>query len=73
VSDKEHSTQAGRSKRNPALLIAGGFVALRQSVWIIKDKGGGVEAEVMLEQISAILLVVPFETHGRWGAAVDLR
>ena len=56
---------ADGTKSNPALLVFGRFVALRNSVGIIKGQGRSLKTHAVLEKISSVLGFVPLETHGR--------
>jgi hypothetical protein len=64
VDDKKNHSTADRPERNPALLVAGKFVALGQGIGIVEGESGSLETDIVLEKVLPVLAIVPFEVHG---------
>jgi hypothetical protein len=69
MNDKEHHTRTDRSKRNPAFFLIRRFVALRQSIGIIEYEHSRLKSDIVFQQVSPVLVVIPLEAHGRYPAA----
>jgi hypothetical protein len=65
VNDKKHDPRVNGSQSDPSLFVFRQLVSLRQSTRIIKNKNRGFKANFVFEQVPPILVLVPFETHGR--------
>jgi hypothetical protein len=65
VNDKKHNSRVDGSQSDPALLVFGELVGLGQGTRIIENKLSGLKANVVLEQVLPIFVLVPFKTHGR--------
>jgi len=66
VNDKEHRTPADRPNRDPTLLLAGRFVALRQSMGISERQASRLKVHPMLQQVQPVFGFIPFKMHGRF-------
>ena len=63
VDDQKNCSRTNGSESHPAFFFIRGFVSLRKRVGVIENKNGGLKANVMPEQISLVLVFIPFEAH----------
>jgi len=64
VNDEKHNSRCDAPHRVPTILTFGGWVAFRQHVWVVENKSRGLEADIMLQEVPPVLVVIPFATHG---------
>jgi hypothetical protein len=64
VNDEKDGIRTDRSKSDPTFFFACRLVTLRQSVGILENENSGLKADMVPEQVLAILILVPFKTHG---------
>ncbi|HXR15614.1 MAG TPA: hypothetical protein VN777_05325 [Terriglobales bacterium] len=65
MNHKKHNPGVDGSQSYPPLLILGELIGAGQGTGIIENKSGRLEADIVLEQVSSILVFVPFKAHGR--------
>jgi len=65
VNDKKHNSHVDGSRVTPPLLVFGELIDLGQGTRIVKNKTRGLKANIVLEQVLSILVLVPFKAHGR--------
>jgi len=65
VNNEQHHSRSDGSQFVPSLLVIKKRLKLCQGVGIFEDENGSLEADIMLQQVSLVLDVVPFKTHGR--------
>jgi hypothetical protein len=64
VDDEEYRTGFDNAESFPSFLFVRRLVELGQRVGIVEGQSRRLEADVVLNQILPILILIPFETHG---------
>jgi len=63
VDNKKHGRVIDDAKRDPAFLVFGKRIALGQREGILKYEHRGLEADIVLQEVLAVLCLVPLKTH----------
>jgi hypothetical protein len=64
MDNQEYRARPYGSHRDPAFLLARLVVSLGQCVGIVENQNRSFKANIMLAEVYAVLVCVPFKSHG---------
>ena len=64
MDNQENRTWSYGTNRYPAFLLVKGGVTLRNRARVVKDENRSFEANIVLVKVLAVLVLVPFKSHG---------